>query len=106
MTTLASLLIGLGLATAGSAADVWSTVRAIRVGLSEANPLITDSNGKFILWRAIALKGVCFVSPIVAVLLHMHPWVVIGCGAGGGLVGAVCAVLNIRTYNAWVARKL
>lgn len=99
-----ALVASLAIAAAGEAADVWSTVKCIRVGLVEENSLM-NSNGKFVEWRAIVLKGLVFISPIFGQVAHLPSWTILTCGVMSGAAGVYCTVKNIRTYNAWMAKK-
>ena len=81
-----ALIASLVIATAGEAADVWSTVKGIRAGLAEANPLL-NSGGKFVEWRAIAIKGLVYVSPVMGSLMHQPGWLIVACGAMSGAAG-------------------
>ena len=99
-----ALLASLAIATAGEAADVWSTVSGIRAGLVEENRLL-NSGGKFVEWRAIAIKGLVFVSPVAGSLLHQPGWLILLCGAVSGAAGVYCYWRNERTLTAWLAKK-
>lgn len=100
-----ALIAALTIATVGEGLDVWSTVKGIRAGLTEENPLL-NSNGKFVEWRAIAIKGLVYIGPIFGQVFHAPGWTIVMAGAMSGAAGAYCCAKNIKTYNAWMAKKL
>ena len=99
-----ALIASLVIATAGEAADVWSTVKGIRAGLIEMNPLL-NSNGKFVEWRAIAIKGLVYVSPILGQVFHAPGWTIVAVAVLSSAAGVYCCVKNIKTLNVVAAQK-